>query len=72
MHLKYEGCSESKASYIFYYVGPWCQEAGTGSTAVEAEPTHQYSVTCCCRVTDGSRGAVWQNGIWHGSMFIAE
>ena len=38
-----------------------------GGTAVEAEPSHQYHIPCCCRVTDGSRGAVWQNGIWHGS-----
>ena len=31
------------------------------------EPFHQYCITFCCRVTDGSRGAVWQNGVWHGS-----
>ena len=45
----------------------------TGSSmAVEVEPSHQYSITCCCRVTDGSRGAVWQNGIWHGSASEAK
>ena len=24
----------------------------------------QYPVTCCCCVTDGSRGAVWHSGGW--------
>jgi len=31
---------------------------GGGGTAVEVEPSHQYAVTHCHRVTDGSRGAV--------------
>ena len=35
--------------------------------AAEVEPSHQYPLRCCCRVTDGSRGAVWQNGIWCGN-----
>jgi len=35
--------------------------------AVEVEPSHQYPVTFCCCVTDGSRGTVVQNGIWYGS-----
>jgi len=47
-------------------------EADAGGTAVEAEPSHPYSVTCCCRVTDGSRGTVWQNGVWQGSVYEAE
>jgi len=25
------------------------------------EPSHQYLITFCCHVTDGSRGAAWQN-----------
>jgi len=33
-------------------------EADAGSMVVEIEPLHQYSVTFCCRVTDGSRMAV--------------
>jgi len=53
----------------------WCwpttSEADVGDTAVEAEPAHQYSITFCYSVTDGSRGAVWQNGVWHGSMYEA-
>ena len=28
--------------------------------AVQVEPSHQYFLTICCCVTDGSRGAVWQ------------
>ena len=33
-----------------------------GGMAVEVEPSHQYSITFCWCVTDGSRGAVRQNG----------
>ena len=47
---------------------PTISEADVGGMAVWVEPSHQYSVTCCCHVTDGSRGAVWQNSVWHGSM----
>jgi len=38
-------------------------EADVGGTAVGVEPSHQYSITFCCHVKDGSRGAVWQNGV---------
>jgi len=37
----------------------------------EVGPSHQYSVTFCCHVTDGSRGAVWQNVVWHGNTYEA-
>ena len=37
---------------------PTVSEADVGGMAVEAEPSHQYSDTCCCRVTDGSRGSL--------------
>ena len=47
-------------------------EADVGVIAVEAEPSHQYSVTCCCCVTDGSRGALWQNSIWNGNVHEAK
>ena len=30
------------------------------SMAVEVEPSCQYSITFCCHVADGRRGAVWQ------------
>ena len=46
---------------------PTLSGAVVGGMAVEAEPSHQYSLTCYCHVRDGSRGAVWQNDIWHRS-----
>ncbi len=36
---------------------PMMSEVDDGGTAVEAEPSHQYPVTCCCHATDDSRGA---------------
>ena len=33
-------------------------EVNVGGMAVEAEPSHQYSIIFCCRVTDSSNGAV--------------
>ena len=47
-------------------------EVDVGGMAVEIEPSHQYPVPCCCRVTDGSRGSVWQNGDWHESVYEAK
>ena len=57
-----EGCSESNASHCMVLAHDvrggrwWC--AGD----VGVEPSHQCSMTCYCRVTDGSRGAVWHSG----------
>ena len=51
---------------------PTTSEVDVGEMAVEVEPSHQYPVTCCCCATDGSRGAIWQNGAWHGSMYEAK
>ena len=31
-------------------------EANGDGVVVEVVPSRQYPVTCCCRVTDGSRG----------------
>ena len=45
----------------------WPTEADVG-IALEVEPSHQHPITCYCCVTDGSRGAVWQNAVWHGSV----
>ena len=47
-------------------------EVDAGGMAVVVELSCQYSITFCCHVTDGSRGAPWQrcvrhNGVWHGS-----
>jgi len=37
---------------------PMMSEVDAGGIVVGGEPSHQYSVTCCCRAIDGSRGAV--------------
>ena len=51
---------------------PTMSEADVGGMAVVVESSHQYSVTFRYRVTDGSRGAVWQNGVWCGSAYEAK
>jgi len=54
----------------------WClpmtSEVDVGGIAVEAELSHQYSITFCCHVTDGSKGALWQNDTWQGSVYKAK
>ena len=52
----------------------WCMtsEVVVGGMVVQDEPSNQYFVICCCCVTDGSRGAVWQNGNWHESAYEAK
>ena len=69
VHL-YGDCSESNASHFIALVTT--SEVDGGGVAVEVEPSHQYPITFCCCVTDGSRGAVWQNGIWHGRVYEAK
>ena len=69
---KYEGCSGSNASHFILFGWPMMLEEDIGGTAVEVVPSHQYFITFCCCVTDGSRGAVWQNGVWHGSAYKAK
>ena len=51
---------------------PVTSEADVGGMAVEAETSHQYSITFCCCMTGGSGGAIWQNDIWHGSACEAK
>jgi len=48
---------------------PTMSEASVGGGTVGVEPFHQHSITFCCCAADGSRGAVWQNGVWHGSDY---
>lgn len=44
---------------------PTTWEVDIGGMTIEAEHSHQYSVTFCHCVTDGSKRTVWQNSIWH-------
>jgi len=56
----------------------WCQlmmsEVDVDGMEVEVEFSHQCSITLnfFCHTTDISRGAVWQNGAWHGSVCEAK
>jgi len=51
---------------------PTTSEKDIAGRAVEVEPSCQCCVTFCSCVTYGSRAAVWQNGIWHGSVYEAK
>ena len=51
--VKHEGSSKSNVSCFTVLTS----EVDVGGIAVEVEPSHQYPVTFCCRVTDGSREA---------------
>jgi len=51
---------------------PKTSEADICGMAAVNEPSYQYSIKFCCCVTDGSRVAVWQNGVWHGSAYEAK
>ena len=51
---------------------PATSEVDIGGMTTEAEPSEQYSMTSCCCVTDGSREAAWQNGVWCGSAYEAK
>ena len=51
---------------------PMTSEEDVDGMAVEAEPSHPYPITFCCLVTDGRKMAVWQNGVWRGSMYKAK
>ena len=60
-------CSERNG---FYFIVMANDDRGScGVMAVEVEPSHQHSVIFHCYATDGNREAVWQNGIWHGSVY---
>jgi len=48
----------SKVMPSILFCRPTASEGNVGGMAVEAEPSHQYSVTFCCHATHGSRGAV--------------
>lgn len=60
-----EGFSKSNASYFMTLTS----EADVAEMVPNVELSHQYTVAIpCCHVRDGSRGALWQNGVWHGNM----
>ena len=48
---------------------PTTSKADADGITVEVKPSLQHPITFCCCMTDGSRGTVWQNGIWHGSKY---
>ena len=67
--IKYKGCCESTASNSVMSTHNirsrcWCY----GSRGWTFPPIFH---TFCC-VTDGSRGAVWQIGVWHRSVYGAK
>ena len=47
---------------------PKTSDVDVGGMAAEVELSHEHPILFCCCVRDGSRGEVWQNGIWHGSV----
>ena len=68
----YEDCSKSNAFYFLLLAqdvrGGCCS---ISRTAVEVEPSHQYSITFCCCVTDSSfldciitSGEMWCLPLW--------
>ena len=67
----FQDCKKKKKNHLFFgiFSAPkimppvlLCQliksEVAVGDMAAEVEPSHQYPITCCYCVTDGSRGAV--------------
>jgi len=55
---------------------PITSEVDAGNMAVEGEPSHQYSITFCCHVTDGRRGCgiplCGENGTHQHTLRLAE
>jgi len=66
-HASVHVWTASKVMPFILFCWITASRACVGGMAVKLEPSHQYPIPCCC-VTDGSRGAVWQNGIRHGSV----
>jgi len=65
--LMYEAAPKIIPPILLHW--PTMSEVDVGDMAVKVESSCQYSITFCHRVTDCSRGAVWQRSIWHGSTF---
>ena len=70
LDVVYEGCSKNYVScFIMLVHGIWDRYWWYGHWDWTFL---QYSVTFCCKATDGSREAAWQNDIWHGSPYKAK
>ena len=63
-------CSKSNISYLSCWAV--ASEVDVGGMEVKVEPSHQYSITFHCYVTDGIRGTAWQSCVWHGSAYEAK
>ena len=63
----FDFCSKSNASHCIMLIH-FMSEVYTSSMAVDAEPSHQYSITFCCSATGGNRWAVWENDVRCGNV----
>lgn len=48
LKIVYKGCSKIVPPILLY--SPTMTEADVGSTAVEAQPSHQCSILFCCHI----------------------
>jgi len=62
----------AQSSVSYFIMLTMTSEMDFGGMAAEVEPSHQYSITFCSCVTDGNRGAVWQNDVLCGSVYEAK
>ena len=64
-------CAHAHCSYM-----SWCwpvlSKGDIGGMAMEFWWEDSISITCCGLVRDSTGEAVWQNGIWHGSVYEAK
>ena len=58
MHASHYMRAARKVMHPVLLCWPTASEVGVGGMAVKVEPSRQYSITFCCHVADGSRGAV--------------
>ena len=69
--LKFTWRAAPKVMSPVLWCWPMASEADISGMAAEVElPTN--IVTHCCCVTDDSREAVWQNGVWEGGVSEAK
>ena len=51
---------------------PTTTEVDVDGMTVEVELSHQPPITFCCSMTNGSTGEIWQNVVWHASVYEAK